>query len=97
MNVRTDIAMHRGATLATGALRLLWNFVRLPVHAVLVLCEPLVRFLCSAVVVLGVFTAALFEISAVGPRFPFLGMLACSLGFGAVLLLYEGLIFWLMK
>ena len=72
--------------------RLFWNAIRIPVLGVLLLLEPAVRIVCSCALVLGVFASVVFEISAVGPRFPFLAMLGASLGFGVLLVLYEGLI-----
>lgn len=74
------------------AVRLCWNAIRVPVLGVLLLLEPAVRIVCSCALVLGVLVSVVFELSAVGPRFPFLPMLGASLAFGAVLVLYEGLI-----
>lgn len=74
------------------AARLCWNAVRLPLLAVLVLIEPAVRIVCSVALLLGVVASIAFEFSAVGPRFPFLGMLSVSLGFGLVLFAYYGLL-----
>lgn len=72
--------------------RICWNAVRLPVLGVLSLFEPAVRIVCSVALVLGVCASVVFELSAVGPRFPFLMVLAISLGFGVVAVLYQGLI-----
>jgi hypothetical protein len=80
---------------ATG--RLFWNTIRVPVLGALVLIEPVVRVICSCALVLGIIASVVFELSAVGPRFPFLVMLGASLGFGALLVLYEGLIALLSK
>lgn len=80
---------------ATG--RLFWNAIRVPVLGVLVLIEPVVRIVCSCALILGTIASVVFELSAVGPRFPFLLMLGASLGFGALLVLYEGLIALLAK
>ena len=70
----------------------LWNAVRLPIAAVLLALEPIVGFICGAGLVLGVLASILFEISAVGPRFPFVKAIGISLSFGAVLFLYYGLL-----
>jgi hypothetical protein len=78
--------------LATAA-RLTWQVGRLPLLAVLTLLEPVIRAVCSLAMVLGVISAMVFEFSAVSPRFPFLEMLALSLGFGLALLAYYGLLF----
>lgn len=76
----------------SAAVRLCWNAIRVPVLGVLLLLEPAVRIICSCALVLGVLASVVFEFSAVGPRFPFLPMLGASLGFGAFLVLYEGLV-----
>jgi hypothetical protein len=89
MNAHAEIGKHSSVA---GGGRLVLDAVRLPFVGLLVLLEPIVRFLCSLVMVLGVITAVVFEISAVGPRFPFLWVLALSLAFGVVLFLYYGLI-----
>lgn len=75
-----------------GASRVLWNAIRLPIAAVLILLEPVVGSICGLGMVLGVLTSILFEISAVGPRFPFLKVLGISLSFGVILFLYHGLL-----
>lgn len=77
--------------------RLFWNALRVPVLGALVLIEPIVRVVCSVALILGIVASVVFELSAVGPRFPFLVMLGASLGFGALLVLYEGLIALLSK
>jgi len=71
---------------------LLWNGIRLPIAAVLLLLEPIVGFICGAGLVLGVLASILFEISAVGPRFPFAKAIIISLSFGLILFLYYGLL-----
>lgn len=73
---------------ANRAVRLCWNVVRLPIAAALLLLEPVVQFVCSFVMVVGIFVAIMFEISAVGPRFPFLQVAGISLSFGLVLMFY---------
>lgn len=82
---------HRLPFLAAAG-RVLWNVIRLPIAAVLILLEPVVGFICGLGMVLGVLTSILFEISAVGPRFPFLKALGISLSFGVILFLYYGLL-----
>lgn len=80
-----------------GVAQMAWNLIRAPILAILLLCEPIVSFVYAAVMVLGLFVSILFEISAAGPRFPFLGMTAASLGFGVILALYYGLIALLVE
>lgn len=74
------------------AVQVLWNGVRLPFAGILLLLEPVVQWICGLGMVLGVFVSIVFEISAVGPRFPFLKALAVSLSFGVILFLYYGLL-----
>ena len=76
----------------TAGARATWQAVRLSLHAVLTLLEPVVRAVFSLAMLLGIIAAIVFELSAVGPRFPFLEMLALSLGFGAALFVYYGLL-----
>lgn len=73
-------------------MRMLGKAVRLPLLGILMLLEPFVRYVFGAAMVLGVFASIAFEVSAVGPRFPFLAMLGLSLGFGVALFLYYGLV-----
>jgi hypothetical protein len=75
-----------------GAGGVLWNVIRLPIAVVLIQLEPVVGFICGVGLVLGVLVSILFEISAVGPRFPFLTVLGISLSFGVILFLYYGLL-----
>lgn len=71
--------------------KLLWLAIRLPVLLVLVILEPLVTALCGALALLGVLTTIFFLL--VGPpHFPWITMLAVSLGFALVLVPYYGLI-----
>jgi hypothetical protein len=72
--------------------QLIWNGLRLPIACVLLLLEPVVNFICSAGLVLGLVTCVIFELSAVAPRFPLLKCLSVSLSFGVILFLYYGLV-----
>jgi hypothetical protein len=69
--------------------RVLLTAVRAPIVALLLLLEPVVNIVCSAMVVLGLLGAVAFELSGVGPRFPFLQVAAISLSFGVLLILYH--------
>jgi hypothetical protein len=68
-----------------------------PIVAVLLLLEPAVGFVCGVMMFGGVFAAVVFEMSAAGPRFPFLPVLGLSLGFGVFYLLYHFLIALLVR
>ena len=82
---------------AFNALARVVTIVRLPVVALLLLLEPVVNVVCGAVSVLGVLVAVAFELSAVGPRFPFLQVTAISLAFGVLLVLYHSAIALLVR
>jgi hypothetical protein len=78
--------------LLAGTVRVLWSAVRLPIAAALLALEPIVGFVCGAGLVLGTVASILFEMSAVGPRYPFAKVLGISLSFGVFLFLYYGLL-----
>lgn len=79
-------------SLASGGLRLTWGVVRLPLLAVLSLLAPLVGTVCAGLMLLGLFVSFLFKISAAGPTFPFWHGIGISLGCGAFVIVYYGLI-----
>jgi len=75
-----------------AALRLIWHVVRLSLLALLMLLEPLVRTVLGLAMLLGVFAAIVFELSAAGAQFELLQQLALALGFGAALFVYYALL-----
>lgn len=66
--------------------------MRVLLLALLTFFEPAIRMVTSLAMLLGILAAIVFELSAVGPTFAFLKMLALSLGCGVVLALYHGLL-----
>src|SRR5690348_2974076 len=84
-------------SITVRSLRVLGKALCLPIASTLLLLEPLVRILCSLGLVLGVLASILFELSAVGPRFPFLKVFGISLSFGLILFLYYGLLSLFVK
>ena len=72
--------------------RLAWRAGRLPLLALLVLLEPVVRGVLSFAMVLVIIAAIVFELSAVGPGFSFLGALVAAVGLGLVLFGYYGVL-----
>jgi hypothetical protein len=90
MNARLNRSQQSSGVSAVlaAAVRLVWHFVRLPLQALLIVFEPLVRWTLSLALVLGVLAAVVFEVSAVGAKFDFPRLIVGSLGFGAGLLLY---------
>ncbi|QOJ31399.1 MAG: hypothetical protein HRU81_04390 [Gammaproteobacteria bacterium] len=79
------------------SVRIVAKMLLVPILTTLVLLEPVVSFVCCFMMFGGVFAGILFEVSAVGPRFPFLVILWISLAFGALLILYHALIALLLK
>jgi hypothetical protein len=78
-----------GKALLWGALWVLWQAVRLPALALLLLLEPLVSLLLTAVGFLGVVAAIALKCSGDLPHFPFWGMMAFSIGSVLLLMLYH--------
>lgn len=77
--------------LARGILWVLWQCVRVPAVLLLVILEPVVSFVLSALALLGVLTALFWKL--VGPpHFPFFLVLGISLGFELALVLYHSLL-----
>lgn len=77
--------------------RVLGKMLLFPILTTLLLLEPVVRFICCFMMFGGIFAAIVFEVSAAGPRFPFLAILSMSLAFGAFLLLYQALVALLLR
>lgn len=88
MENRRDSA---GERVVLALLWCLWQVIRLPLLGVLVILEPVVRFVLSAFALVMMLTAFFFEFTSTRP-FPFLGVLAVALGAFGLLVLYEGLI-----
>ena len=79
------------AEVAIGLVKLFWLVIRVPILLVLVILEPLVTALFGALALLGVLTTIFFLL--VGPpHFPWITMLAVSLGFVLALVPFYGLI-----
>jgi hypothetical protein len=88
--IETEFEYRR--SLLADAGQVLWNAIRLAIASVLLLLEPVVGFICGLGLVLGLLASILFEMSAVGPRFPFAKALCISMSFGVILFLYYGLL-----
>lgn len=69
----------------------LWNIVRLPLLILFGVLEPVVAFACAAAAMLGLLTTIFFELVA-APHFHTGAMLAISLSFGVMLVVYEWVI-----
>ena len=77
---------------AMGSLRLVWRLIRLPILTFLVILQPVVGLVIGGLALLGVLMSFFFKLSGAAPHFPFLMMLAISVGFGLALIGYEALI-----
>jgi len=92
-NFRTSVENRpiSASDVARFFLWLLWQCVRVPVLLLLVILEPVVSFVLSALALLGVLTALFWKL--VGPpHFPFFLVLSISLGFELALVLYHALL-----
>jgi hypothetical protein len=96
MNVRgsqTSFSSAEAASrIAGAALRAGWMLLRLPVLAILVILEPLVRVLLGAFALLLVLAALFLECVASQGSMPFWGMLATAVGCVALLALYYAIV-----
>jgi hypothetical protein len=82
---------------AKSVARFFWKLLRLPILAVLLLCEPIVEFVCAAMMLLSVLVAVVLKASAIGLHFPMMGMVVFAASFGVLLFLYHGLIALLLN
>jgi len=80
-----------GPGILTATLWLLWQPVRFSALALLVILEPIVKFVLSASALLRLLTALFFKATLNRPDFPFWGMVVGSIGCVALLALYYGL------
>jgi hypothetical protein len=74
-----------------GVLGIPFRGVRLPVLLLLAVLEPIVRFVCAGLALLGVLATVFFKLIG-APDFPAWTMLALSVGFALMLVAYQGLI-----
>jgi len=83
--------MNRVSAYGVLSLRVVLHAIRVPSLLFLRILEPVVEFFFGALALLGVLTTLFFKVLGV-PHFPFWTMLALSLGFGFVVVAYQGLI-----
>lgn len=82
----------RGRKLAWSMLWILWQIVRLPVLAVLLVLEPFVSLVLTAFGFLGIVVALILRFTGDLPHFPFWLMIAFSVGAILLLMAYHALI-----
>lgn len=90
----TLICANRGALLSIAAIsgRILWNLLRLPALAVLLALEPFISAALTVVGILGIAAALTLKLSGDLPGFPFLSMIAMSVGTLLLLRAYHALL-----
>ena len=76
----------------TGIFWLLWQAIRLPTVAFLVIIEPIVRVVLAGGALLLVLTAFFYRLFTHVPHFPFWGMLAMGVGSMLLLMLYYAIL-----
>ena len=81
-----------GRTFAWSFLWVLWQVVRLPVLAVLIVLEPFISLILTAFGFLGIVVALILKFSGDLPDFPFWLMMAFSIGAILLLMAYHALI-----
>jgi hypothetical protein len=72
------------------ALATLWRALCAPIHALLALLEPIVSLILGLLALLGICMSLAFKV--LRPGFPFWTMVAVSLSFVVVLMLYHALL-----
>ena len=82
----------RPRRLGWSVLWILWQMVRLPLLAVLLVLEPFVSLILTAFGLLGIVVALLLKLSGDLPHFQFWLMIAFSIGSILLLMTYHGLI-----
>jgi hypothetical protein len=96
MQARPGLPVRRDAGVAAGiaaaTLRVLWQLVRLPVFAVLVLAAPLVRLALGALGLLSLLAALFYQFFSPLPHPPFWSLLGFAVGCGLTVVLYERLL-----
>jgi hypothetical protein len=80
-----------------GILRLSWNAIRIPTLALLVVMEPIVCGLLSAVAALGVIVSLIFAFLVKLPHYPFWLMMGISASLAALQIPYYLLIRFLSR
>jgi hypothetical protein len=73
-------------------LRLVWRLIRLTISTFFVIIQPVVVLVFGGLALLGVLMSFFFKLSGAAPHFPFMIMLATSVGSGLALIGYEALI-----
>lgn len=90
-------ASPRRSVLPRSICWLLWQTVRLPLLALLLLLEPFVNLVLTGLGMLGVLVAIILKCSGDLPHFPFWGMMACSISCMLLLMVYHALIGFLSR
>lgn len=91
METRRSAGGYQGSTVSRILLTV-WTIVRLPVAALLAICEPVVRVVLAGLALLFVVTAGFFALVQPAHAVPLLGMLGVAVGLLLLLALYYGIL-----
>lgn len=78
--------------IARNILWFAWQMIRLPLFSLLLIFEPVVRYMLSWLTVCSFAMALIWEFSGADPRFPFFGMMAFAVGCALLLVAYHALL-----
>ncbi|MHB8816912.1 MAG: hypothetical protein ACYDAE_27120 [Steroidobacteraceae bacterium] len=81
-----------GLGVLAGLFWVIWQAIRLPALALLMILEPIVSTVLVAAALLGTLTAIFWKLVSDRPVFPFFGVLALSVGCFFLLTVYHGVI-----
>ena len=83
-----SVERDRAAAVLAGVAWLLWQVIRWPVLALLVILEPVIRFILCGCALLGTLGAFLLKAIVHRPDVPFFGLLGLSISCVLLLALY---------
>lgn len=84
--------MSFGSVVVRSVLWLTWQAIRLPLFSLLLILEPVVRWVLSWLTLWSFAMAFVWEFAGVDPRFPFWGMIAFSVGCALMLAGYHAVL-----
>jgi hypothetical protein len=76
------------ADFSLKVLAFVWQIIRLPIFALLILLEPIVGFILCGFALVGAIVSVILKVSGAAPNFPFWAALAISVGFYVAFFLY---------
>jgi hypothetical protein len=89
--------MSFGSAVVRGVLWLTWQAIRLPLFSLLLILEPVVRWVFSWLALWTFLIALVWEFTGTDPRLPFWGMIAFSVSCAIVLTAFRALLRFLSR